>query len=118
METSEKTDKAIAVAKKGETMHQDTKDNTDSINVINKYEKVILKMDVESSDEFNSDESVQENIKSIITNLDDTKMEKEQKAKTVSFAQTPGCIDTMAQLDDMLLIDESHSKNTPPVTDT
>ena len=35
METSEKTDKAIAVAKKGETMHQDTKDNTDSINVIN-----------------------------------------------------------------------------------
>ena len=71
-----KTDKAIAVAKKGETMHQDTKDNTDSINVINKYEKVILKMDVESSDEFNSDESVQENIKSIITNLDDTKMEK------------------------------------------
>ena len=70
-ETSEKTDKAIAVAKKGETMHQDTKDNTDSINVINKYEKVILKMDVESSDEFNSDESVQENIKSIITNLDD-----------------------------------------------
>ena len=89
-ETSEKTDKAIAVAKKGETMHQDTKDNTDSINVINKYEKVILKMDVESSDEFNSDESVQENIKSIIANLDDTKMEKEQIAKTVSFAQTPG----------------------------
>ena len=39
-ETSEKTDKAIAVAKKGETMHQDTKDNTDSINVTNKYEKV------------------------------------------------------------------------------
>ena len=53
-------------------------------------------MNVESSDEFNSDESVQENIKSIITNLDDTKMEKEQKAKTVSFAQTPGCIDTVA----------------------
>ena len=50
METSEKH-KAIAVAKKGETMHQDTKDNTDSINVINKYEKVILKMDVESSDD-------------------------------------------------------------------
>ena len=118
METSEKTDKAIAVAKKGETMHQDTEDNTDSINVINKYEKVILKMDVESSDKFNSDESVKENIKSIITNLDDTKMEKEQIAKTVSFAQTPGCIDTMAQLDDMLLIDESHSENAPPVTDT
>ena len=117
-ETSEKTSKAIAVAKEGETMHQDTEDNTDSINVINKYEKVILKMDVESSDEFNSDESVQENIKSIITNLDDTKMEKEQIAKTVSFAQTPSCIDTMTQLDDTLLIDESDSENAPPVTDT
>ena len=37
-------------------------------------------------------------------------MEKEQIAKTASFAQTPGCIDTMAQLDDTLLIDESHSE--------
>ena len=77
-ETSEKTDKAIAVAKKGGKMHKDTKDNTDSINVIKKYEKVTLKMDVESSDEFNSDKSVQENIKSIITNLDDIKMEKKK----------------------------------------
>ena len=86
--------------------------------MINKYEKVTLKMDVESSDKFNSDKSIQENIKSIITNLDDTKMEKEQIAKTVSFAQTPSCIDTMAQLDDTLVIDESASENAPPVTDT
>ena len=117
-ETSEKTDKAIAVAKKGGKMHKDKKDNTDSINVINKYEKVTLKMEVESSDEFNSDESVKENIKSIITNLDDTKIEKEKIAKTVSFAETQSCIDTMAQLDDTLLIDESDSENAPPVTNT
>ena len=117
-ETSEKTDKEIAVAKKGGKMHKDTKDNTDSINVINKYEKATFKMDVESSDEFNSDESVQENIKSIITNLEDTKMEKEKIAKTVSFADTQSCIDTMAQLDDTLLIDESDSENAPSVTDT
>ena len=45
-------------------------------------------------------------------------MEKEQIAKTVSFAQTLSCIDTMAQLDDTLLIDESDSENAPPVTDT
>ena len=75
-------------------------------------------MDVKSSDELNSDESVQENNKSIITNLDDTKMEKEKIAKTVSFADTQSCIDTMAQVDDMLLIDESDSENAPPVADT
>ena len=90
--------------------------NKDTINVIKKDEKVILKVEVESSDEFNSDNSVTKEVDLIITNLDNCKGEEEKTVKQVTFAETvqSACIDTMAQLDDTfdLQIDETE------VTDT
>ena len=81
---------------------------------------MILKVQVESSDEFNSDDdSVSKEVDSIIMNLDNSKAEKEKTVKQVPFVETvqtvqSACIDTMAQLDDTfeLEIDETEVTNT------
>ena len=95
-------DKLIISSKEGTEI---SIQNKDTINVIKKDEKVILKVEVESSDEFNSDNSVTKEVDSIIMNLDNSKGEQEKTVKQVTFAETvqtvqSACIDTMAQLDD------------------
>ena len=81
----------------------------------------MLKVEVESSEESDSEESVKKEVDSIIISLDDKKEGKEQIVKQVMFAENANtehsaCIDTMAQLDDTFILDED--ENLPPVTDT
>ena len=86
----------------------------DTISVIQKDENVTLKMEVESSEESDSQENVQKDI-------DAKKSEKDKIVKQVTFVETAvtehsACIDTMAQLDDTFILDEEG--NSPPVMDT
>ena len=97
-----------------------SKDNTNFINVIKKDENVTLKVQFESSDEFNSDDyNVTKAVESINTNLHKSKEETEKTVKQVTFAESvqtaeSACLYTIAQLDDTfeLQIDETE------VTDT
>ena len=88
--------------------------------MIQKEKNVTLKVEVESSEESENEESVKKKVDSIITNLDDKKEGKEHIAKQVTFAEHANTehsarIDTMAQLDDTFLLED---KNLPVVTDT
>ena len=89
--------------------------------MIQKDENVTLKMEVESSEESNSQENVKKEVDLIITNLDAKKSEKDKIVKQVTFVETTvtehsACIDTIAQLDDTFILDKEG--NSPPVTDT
>ena len=69
-------DKLILSSQEGTEI---SKHNKNTTNVIIKDENVILKVQFESSDEFNSDDdSVSKEIDSIIMNLDNSKAEKEK----------------------------------------
>ena len=89
--------------------------------MIQKEKNVTLKVEVESSEKSESEESVKKKVDSIITNLDDKKEGKEHIVKQVTYSEHANtehsaCINTMEQLDDTFLLDED--ENLPAVTDT